>query len=198
MRAICESEWSLLVSRNRLSCMRRGYEIVYGRGAVGLAEGVDEVVFVDVCELCKLVEAYALLEVLIYVAADDAALAFVAVTGGLAGQGQASPPQYAQKYNLQQPLAHLRIALLLRAHLLQHEPQAAGDWLPIPVKMREDVALLIGGHFQVLYAEHYVLHRTLGSALLAVHNARVYYDQAVAGDRETVVLQLKNPAAAQK
>ena len=62
-----------------------GYEVVYGRGAVGLAEGVDEVVFVDVCELCKLVEAYALLEVLIYVAADDAALAFVAVTGGLGG-----------------------------------------------------------------------------------------------------------------
>src|SRR5699024_4813077 len=60
----------------------------------------------------------------------------------------------------------------------------------------EDIALLVGSHLQVFHAQHDVFHRAALVALLAVHDPRIYYDKAAAGDRKAVALELKSAAPA--
>ena len=133
---------------------------------------------------------------LVYVAAHKPAFAVVIHPHRLAGQGQASAAQDAQQYYLQHPLAHLGVSVLPGAHLLQHKAQGDRNRVPVPVEGREDIALLVGSHLQVFHAQHDVFHRAALVALLAVHDPRIYYDKAAAGDREAVALELKSAASA--
>ncbi len=147
-------------------------------------------------QLGQLVEGDALLEVLVYVAAHHTAFAVIVHPHRLAGQGQTPAAQDAQQDYLQHSLADLGIPVLTGARLLQHKAQGHRDRIPVPVKCCQDIALLVGCHFQVLDSQHDVLQRAALVALLAVHDPRIYYHKAASGDGKAVPLELKSAASA--
>ena len=157
---------------------------------------MDQVIFIHVGHIRKLIKREIFLEMVVDVPPYQAALLADFALRRIRGKGKTVPPQQTQQNHVQQMIADRLIPGLSAAGLLGNQAQAPHDFLPAGVEMQLCKALCVGENFQTVHAENRVFHRRACLAQLRMRYRRVYHEQIADRYGKTVLLQLKAPSSA--
>ena len=158
-----------------------GDQVVDGGDPELPAEGVGQVIFIQVGQLSQLVQAQVLLEVIVDVPPDQTALPAGPGVGGLSGEGGVPLAVQPDQHHLQKAPADPLVARKGGLRLLEHQAEAAHQLLPAGVEVEQGIAFGPGQGLQALHPQDRVLQGAVQLADLRVGHVGVDDDRIVDG-----------------